>query len=256
MRGAAALALVVAALAWPVAGGAASGVAQAWTGEVEGTLTETGHRDNEASDPDNRVVVDDSQLYRVRFTFGFRVTRDGSIVGKGVGEYLDATWHLEGRNGDAGSFSCDPEVRVPDTFKVEVVGRAKGRTLELELRLKNVFESNDELDCGADFTAYAGETHKIVDSMDVSGARKLSVDQAQASVAPINYHEELTVGEREVERDHEWRITLKHDCRGSDYTDPSSSEYVNQYDAGDALDLPVSHGRSAPVPGAIPAAAT
>jgi hypothetical protein len=214
----------------------------AWTGTVEGSMIEHGHRDNQDPDPEDRLVVDDDQVYRIRFSFGFRVTENGDIVGSGQGEYLEATWHIEGTNEGEG-FSCDPVLVVPQTFDVEVVGQANGRSLEVEFRLKNVMEHNDELYCGANFTAYEVDSFEIVGSMNTADARMVTLDQANPSLAPILLHETLQNGDRTAEVDHEWIFDIRHDCGGSDYGDPSSSAYINQYDAGDALDLPISHGQ-------------
>jgi hypothetical protein len=219
----------------------AEAAVDAWTGTIDGSLQSSGHQDNQASNPADRLVIDNSQFYHIRLSFGFLVAADGSIVGTGHGEYLAATWHLEGMNGGQ-TFSCDPPVMVPQTFDVVVVGQASGRTLSVEFRLQNVFESNDNYDCGAGFTAYAGQTEKIVDSMTTSGARMVTLDETNPSLAPIFLHEEVS-GNPSVVRDHAWMFDIKHDCGGSDYGDPANAGYINQYDAGNALDLPTSHGQ-------------
>jgi len=233
------LPLVVAILA---ASAASASDAGAWTGTIEGTLNQTDHQDNQASNPADRVVTDDAQVYHIRFTFGFRIAPDGSIVGTGQGEYLEATWHLEGTNGGQ-AFSCDPPISVPPTFDVVVAGQASGRSLSVEFRLQNVFESNQDVDCGAGFTAYAGETHKIIDSMNTSGARIITLDETNPSLAPIYLHEDIPGTTKTTTRDHAWTFDIKHACAGSDYSDPSSSGYINQYDAGNALDLPSAYGQ-------------
>jgi hypothetical protein len=220
----------------------AASALDAWTGTVEGSMVEHGHRDNQDPDPEHRLIVDDDQVYRIRFSFGFRVTENGDIVGSGQGEYLEASWHIEGTNGGA-QVLCDPVFTVPETFDVEVVGQANGRTLEVEFRLIDVMESNPETDCGGNFTAYAVESFEIVGSMNTADARMVTLDQANPSLAPITLHESIQDGDRLREVDHEWTFDIRHDCGGSDYGDPSGSGYINQYDAGDALDLPTSHGQ-------------
>jgi hypothetical protein len=234
--------VLVASVAVLALGAGPAHATDAWTGTVEGSMIEHGHRDNQDPDPEDRLIVDDDQVYRIRFSFGFRVMENGTIVGSGQGEYLEATWHLEGsHHGDP--ISCDPVLTVPATFEVEVLGQANGRSLEVEFRLKDVGESNPETYCGADFYAYAVESFEIVGSMNTAGARVVTLDQSDPSLAPITLHETLQNGDRTAEVDHEWIYDIRHDCGGSDYGDPSSSSYINQYDAGDALDLPVSHGQ-------------
>jgi hypothetical protein len=178
----------------------------AWTGTVTGSMVEHGHRDNQDPDPDLRLIVDDDQAYRIRFSFGFRVTENGDIVGTGQGEYLEASWHIEGTNGGQ-QVLCDPVMTVPETFDVEVVGQANGRSLEVEFRLIDVMESNPETDCGGNFTAYAVESFEIVGSMNTADARMVTLDQANPSLAPIALHESIQDGDRLREVDHEWTST-------------------------------------------------
>src|SRR3954452_15223047 len=108
------LLVLVALAALASAASAASGPARhraggfigPYTGVATGSRDNFHHRDNGSTDPKTHVVSESTDAYHGRFLYSFRI-ENGVVSGTGNGDYQSATWHLEGMNGDNGSFSCD-----------------------------------------------------------------------------------------------------------------------------------------------------
>ena len=209
----------------------------AWSGEASGGMFEFRHRDNEALDPEDQLFIDDEQDYQGHFTFSFHIQPDGSISGTGKGEYDKATWHLQGTNGGE-AVNCDPPLTA-EPFTVDVSGSVSGRTIKLGLDLPDARESNESEDCGGDFTAFGGTTKALRDSLAATGGGEISFDMSTLGSKTLEKHEQTSEGEyKQIIRDHKWTVSVKHDCAESDYDDPANTEYINQYAAGETLDLP------------------
>src|SRR4051794_22562333 len=132
-----AVVLAALALAATASGGPArTGFIGPYTGVATGSRSNFHHLDNQSTDPKNHVVSDSNDEYHGRFTYSFRVEK-GVVSGRGDGDYQSATWHLQGVNGDQGSFSCDIPVNT-QPFSALITGYAAGGMLFLR------FELNDD----------------------------------------------------------------------------------------------------------------
>jgi hypothetical protein len=120
------------------------------------------------------VQSDSESDYQGELSFSFSVTQSGEISGGGSGSYTDANWHLFGVNGDKGSFDCNPPITA-DAFKVDVSGQATRDQAAVSLSMPGATETNENFDCGADYTGEATTTHAISDSLTVVGGDHLDI---------------------------------------------------------------------------------
>jgi len=208
-----------------------------WTGEAQGGVFIQRHRDNNNSSSLDRVIVDDQQNYQAHFNFSFQIVSPGRLVGTGNGSYDAATWHLQGTN-DNQSFSCDPPITA-DPFTVALGGNASKRNITLNLALPDAVESNVNWDCGANFTAYGGSSQYLTESLQKVGGTNTTFNMTTPGSNTLKNRTETNSGEfTDIITESSWKITVKHDCAGSDYSQPQSTVYINQYAAGAALNLP------------------
>src|SRR4051794_26808264 len=135
------LLVLVALAALASAASAASGPARdraggfigPYTGVATGSRDNFHHRDNGSTDPDPHVVSDATDASHGRFLSSSR-TESGGVSGTGNGDYQSATWHLEGVNGDNGSFSCDIPIHT-QAYSATITGYAAGGQLFLRFKL-------------------------------------------------------------------------------------------------------------------------
>jgi hypothetical protein len=173
-------------LAGPSVGAAsatASGVAHVaaggtWHGTAEGIRVDFGHESS--GDVDSSSESD----YQVELSFSFSVSPSGEVSGGGSGYYTDANWHLYGVNGDNGSFDCNPPITA-DAFEVDVSGHAAGDQATVSLSMPDATETNEDYDCGADYTGYATTTHDMSDSLNLVGGDDLQISLSTATVLSL-----------------------------------------------------------------------
>jgi len=153
---------------------AASGT---WHGTAEGIRVDFGQYAS------GDVQSNSESDYQVELSFSFSVTQSGEISGGGSGNYADANWHLFGVNGAKGSFDCNPPITA-DAFKVDVSGQATGDQATVSLSMPDATETNENYDCGADYTGEATTTHAISDSLTLVGGDHLDISlSAPTSIA-------------------------------------------------------------------------
>jgi Ca2+-binding RTX toxin-like protein len=199
--------LGVAALALPVTGTPSSRPSSGsetigpYTGVVVGLLDRYRH----INDP--RFTSDSKDVYRGRFTYSFRI-ENGVVRGRGNGDYLTATWRLDGVHHGVGVFGCDVPMKTTP-FTVRVYGRVTNGKVRLWFGLEGTREANDDYDCGADFTGYKTDDHRLADSLEwVQGTGGITFSQDNPSIAPLR---ELEVIGNDKDRRvnlHEWVFTI------------------------------------------------
>ncbi|MGH3105155.1 MAG: calcium-binding protein [Gaiellaceae bacterium] len=201
-----ALALAVAASALPGSSAPSSGPAGGsatvgpYTGVGTGLLDRFRHIENSSFTSDSKDV------YRGRFTYSFRIV-NGVVRGTGNGVYLAATWRLDGiYNGQR--FGCDvPMSTTP--FQVVVSGSATAQSIRLKFRLVGARESNDDYDCGANFTGFATDSPRLADSLELVQGDGITVSRANPRIPLLRKLEEIgDSGDRRVNL-HEWTITIR-----------------------------------------------
>jgi Ca2+-binding RTX toxin-like protein len=152
-----------------------------FTGVGHGTSDHNGHQENS----DKTFVVNSHHAYAGRFTYSFRIDPFGSISGRGDGVYQSATWHLDGTNGDKGSFSCDPPITTAPNYSVAIDGNVVNGRAHLTFRLDGAHEDNDAMDCGADYTANESHTTYLANSLAAAQKNGLVVDPDHPSIGPL-----------------------------------------------------------------------
>lgn len=196
----------VAALALPVTGAPSSTPSSGsetigpYTGVVVGLLDRYRH----INDP--RFTSDSKDVYKGRFTYSFRI-ENGIVRGQGNGDYLTATWRLDGTT-DSGVFGCNVPMKTTP-FSVRVYGRVTNGTVRLWFGLEGAKESNADYDCGADFTGYETDGERLRDSLEwVQGTEGITFPQDNPSIAPLREVE--VVGDDKDRRVnlHEWVFTI------------------------------------------------
>lgn len=228
--------------AWAAKGGQTF----AWSGEATADVALSSIRDDKNPDPKQHVYIDSESGYQANLKFFFQIAPNGSIEGIGKGVYTKLTWDLTGDNADNGHFDCSPPV-AGQPFAVLVHGQALGRMLRVQLILRNAFEDNQDTDCGAHFTAYASHTTALIESFRRAFDQgQFVISEASPSVAPVDMTSTTTDGDVSRTFHDKWQLTLHHDCKGGDGTDPANSDYINQYDAGKAVPLPKGHADPRP----------
>lgn len=229
------LAGVVAVLAATTATSAGSAAPRAtaasglWHGTAEGIQVRSGHKDFH-TDPD--TTADSSENYEVQLKFSFEVHKDGRISGTGNGSYDQLHWHLSGVNGDKGAFDCDVPVSGND-FPVVVGGFVSGSTAHLSLAIPDATETNQDYDCGADFTGYATTSHFMAESLDAVGGNDLTFGRSHP-VIPTRTKEQDTSDSSET-----WQIQNTWSFK---LTAPSGSGSGNGGGSGGGSGTPPSSG--------------
>lgn len=179
------IALIVCGLALAPASALAGGV---WTGTAEGIRVDHGELQ-----ADELTSTSDA-YYLVELRFSFSVDKDGVVSGAGSGDYSDAHWHLFGVNGKEGPFDCEPPVSG-NSFAVEVSGHRSGHEVLLTLAIPDATESNEDYDCGANYTGFATTSHYMAESLELVGGQDLHV----STTAPTSTTLEKTIEEGDAE---------------------------------------------------------
>ncbi len=166
------LLLLFALSLWSLARAPADAVAGGvWKGTAEGILV----GDSELhSDEVQSSSVDN---YQVELSYSFRLSSHGDVVGGGSGYYTDAHWHLSGVNGKEGPFNCSPPVSA-QPFKVVVSGYASHGRVLLKLAIPDATETNEDYDCGANYSGFATTTHAMSESLELVLGKGLSLSKA------------------------------------------------------------------------------
>jgi hypothetical protein len=220
-------------LARATADAAAAGV---WTGTAEGIAVDNAEHESGGSS------VHSTANYQVELSFSFSVSPGGDVVGGGSGYYTDAHWHLSGVN-EGKSFGCEPPV-TGEPFKVEVSGHKSGHDVMLSLNIPDATETNENYECGANFSGFATTSHAMSESLEVVGGNKLHLSDS----APTSEVLEETVGshgdasEGSKEDDNIWTISV---------TPPASDDHERPPDqgGGGSCSLSLSHVVAKPSPG-------
>lgn len=216
MRTIGATALTAAALlATPVAATAA----QTWNGTARGTQIRVRHHDEQTSP---NLVWDDQQSYAVELSFSFEIDDSGEIAGTGTGRYTTAQWHMAGVNEDAAQddppqdphFDCNPPI-AGDAFDVLLLGSATDDAVTLRMAIPDAAETSDELDCGADFTAFASTSHYMADSLLDAGADAITFSRAQPRIPTLLDDVSLDAGATTGNAHSTWTISIRPPSGGS-----------------------------------------
>jgi hypothetical protein len=227
------LALGAWGLAQAPAGALASGV---WRGTAEGIRVDDGQLQS------GEVTSSSLDNYQVELSFFFTVNGHGEVSGGGSGYYADAHWHLFGVNGKEGSFDCEPPVSA-DAFKVDVSGHRSGHEVLLALAIHDATETNEDYDCGANYTGFATTTHLMSESLEVVGGNELHV----STTAPTSLTLQKTVNSGDAEDSHVdthiWSFSVTPP--GGD----SGGGHGSDEAAGGACSLSLTHVLAAPSPG-------
>jgi hypothetical protein len=158
-----------------------------FTGSASGVVDRYRHTDNGLAGS-ARFFSDSKDFYRARFTYAFIVHSDGRVEGRGYGNYVAATWRLEGRNPsrpDNPDFACEIPVSGRP-FDVKVTGTAERGTLRLRFALVGAGETNADYDC-AGFVGYQTQSTYVADSLDlVQKARPIVIDQRRPRIRPLD----------------------------------------------------------------------
>jgi hypothetical protein len=151
---------------------------------------------------------DSKDVYRGRFRYSFRVDELGNVEGAGSGDYLTATWRLDGVN-DGKRFGCDVPMRTQE-FSVRVTGRAEGGVARIRFALEGSREWNDDHDCGANFTGYASDGTRLADSLElVQPPDGIEVALASPSIPPLRRLEVIGDDRDRRVNLHEWEISIR-----------------------------------------------
>jgi hypothetical protein len=152
-----------------------------FTGAGTGTSDHNGHEQSS----DQTFVVNSHHVYGGRFTYSFRIDAFGNISGRGDGTYQSSSWHLDGRNGDKGPFSCDPAVTTPPDYEVAIDGRVADGRARLTFSLEGSHEDNVNTDCGADYQANETHTTYLADSLRAVQKDGLVLDPDHPAIGPL-----------------------------------------------------------------------
>ncbi len=222
------VALGLCCLALSPASALASGV---WTGTAEGIRVDHGQlqADELSSTSDAYYLVD--------LRFSFSVDKQGEVSGSGSGDYSDAHWHLFGVNGKEGSFDCEPPISTTP-FAVDVSGHRSGHEILLTLAIPDATESNEDYDCGANYTGFATTSHYMAESLEVVGGQELHV----SSTAPTSLTLEKPLEEGDAEN------FKTHQNVWSFWITPPGTESKPSESAGRSCSLSLTHVLARPSP--------
>jgi Ca2+-binding RTX toxin-like protein len=132
---------------------------------LTGGVSHSNHKDSQASDPKNSVIVQSDDSYSGRGILTLKEEANGRLVPSSNSfTYQSATWSLSGQNGTNGSFSCSPPVTTTDGT-VNAGGWVVGGVLYVRFLLNGTHEHNDDYDCGAHFTGFATDSEYEADSL-------------------------------------------------------------------------------------------
>jgi hypothetical protein len=203
------VAVAFAALALPSSGVSGSpALPTRYSGAGNGLLDRVRNIDNMAGAGD-RIVSESKDVYRGRFTYSFTIDEAGIVRGTGNGNYLTATWHLEGTNGSHGPFSCDiPMTTKP--FRVEVSGQATDTTVRLRFALEGGSEANEETFCGANYYGFASDAFRLGDSLElVQPADGIAISRTNPRIPRLRKVERIGDDRDRRVNLHDWSFTIR-----------------------------------------------
>jgi hemolysin type calcium-binding protein len=198
--------LAFAALVLPVTGGARSAPAalaqsvEPFTGVGVGLLDRYRHIASS-------FTSDSKDVYQGRFTYSFTVDELGNVTGTGNGDYLTATWRLDGVN-QGRRFGCDVPMST-QAFRVRITGHAAGRVARIRFALEDSREWNANHYCGANFTGFATDGTRLADSLElVQPAEGIEISLDSLSIAPLRKLEVIGNDRDRRVNLHEWQFTI------------------------------------------------
>ncbi|MGA3362653.1 MAG: hypothetical protein ABSD82_11555, partial [Solirubrobacteraceae bacterium] len=154
-----------------------TGTSSSWSGTADGAL----HSDEQINS--GGITSTSIAVYKVKLSFSFSASSAGTITGSGTGHYTEASWHLSGVNGSNGSFDCMPPIST-NTFKVVVAGSESAGELTLSLAIPDATETNQDYDCGADYSGYATTSHYMTQSLQLVGGQDLKLPASKPTTLP------------------------------------------------------------------------
>jgi hypothetical protein len=199
--------LCVAALVLPVAGAPSAtptGTAQTvgpYTGVGIGLLDRYRHIVSS-------FTSDSKDVYKGRFTYSFTIDEFGNVAGTGTGDYLIATWRLDGVN-EGRRFGCNVPMRT-QAFRVRVTGHAAGGTARIRFALEGSREWNDDHYCGANFTGFASDGTRLADSLQlVQPSEGIEISVENPSIQPLSKLEVIGNDRDRRVNLHEWAFSIR-----------------------------------------------
>lgn len=185
-------------------------------GPFRGVATGLVDRYHHMESSDQTFYSDSKDIYTSRFVYSFSVDQNGAVRGRGQGAYQSATWHLEGRNRDKGLFSCDIPMTTSPSYVVDISGRAEDGNALLRFELVGAEESNQDYDCGAEYTGFATHSTFLADSLRDVQKDELSVSIERPRIGPLRLLQET--GDQSDKRVilHEWEISVRAPDRRQD----------------------------------------
>jgi len=151
---------------------------------------------------------DAKDVYRGRFTYSFQIDESGNIEGTGTGDYLTATWRLDGVN-EGRRFGCNVPMST-QPFRVRVTGHAANGTARIKFALEGSREWNVDHYCGANFTGFASDGTRLADSLQlVQPAEGLGISLSGPSIQPLRKLEVIGSDRDRRVNLHEWQITIQ-----------------------------------------------
>jgi hypothetical protein len=207
MRAVSLLALAAAALVLPVTGTPGTAPAapaqsvEPYTGVGIGLLDRYRHIVSS-------FTSDSKDVYRGRFTYSFQIDEFGNVTGTGNGDYLTATWRLDGVN-QGRRFGCNVPMQT-QAFRVRVTGHAAGGSARIRFALEGSRESNDDHYCGANFTGFASDGTRLADSLElVQPAEGIEISLENPSIPPLSKLEVIGDDRDRRVNLHEWAFTIR-----------------------------------------------
>lgn len=206
-----------------------------WVMHIQGGVVRTTTKDNHATNPEDVFKSTSVSKQTGVIDFYFEVNSDGSItpVGTPTGRYEELSWHLNGVNGEAtfdeetgittgGEFDCTPPVTGAD-FTPEVSGTATDTRMVINVDLPDASETNEEMDCGGGFMAYATTSQYLRESLTFCGAFRRPYTVIQTGACRKSPPPEV-VGNTERMSEHSWDFTMTRTNGPSPTSSPSSSQ--------------------------------
>jgi hypothetical protein len=208
MRALAPVLLGVAALALPVAGAPSTAPASSAASAEPYSGIGIGLLDRYRHIVDPRFTSDAKDVYRGRFTYTFTIDEFGNVEGTGSGDYLTATWRLDGVH-EGRRFGCNVPMST-QAFRVRVTGHAAGGTARIRFALDGSREWNDDHDCGANFTGFASDGTRLADSLQlVQPPEGISISLNAPSIPPLRKLEVIGNDRDRRVNLHEWAFTIQ-----------------------------------------------
>ncbi len=166
--------------------------------------------------PSDNFYSDSKDVYRGRFVYSFTIDENGVVRGRGQGVYQSATWHLEGRNGDQGTFGCDIPIRTSPNYVIDISGRVDDGSARVAFEMVGAEENNDDYDCGAGYSGFATRSTHLPDSLGLVQPDGVSVSVERPRIAPLRLLQET--GDQSDRRVilHEWEISVQVPDRRQD----------------------------------------